>query len=817
MTPRRRRLMTSLWTAPLICLFLLAQAPAAPAQTATSTAAPTAADLPALVRQLKDRDPRARADAARRLVLLRTEAKDAAPALVEALADADDTVRYRSVMALGNMWFWLHPADEVVAAAVPALAGLLKDRNPETRLRAAYALTVLGPRARAAAPALSEALKDADAGVRGQAKIALERVGRATPADVPALVAKLKDKDPKVRYEAAERLNSLGSGAKDAAPALVEALADPDSKIRFRAALSLGNLFKAGRGPEAGAAVPALAALLKDGNGGTRWAAAAALSEIGTAARAAVPALIETLGDADESVRSYAALGLRQIGRDAREAAPALTRLLKDPSHRVRYSAAIALGSVEPAAAGEAVSALVADLRHEHDYVRANAAHGLRSFGPAAKAAVPALALMLKDPDPRNRHEAAEALGAVGPGAGEAAPALLRSLNDSMRYVRASAAVALLKVAPESEARLQPALLEPARARIEAERKAREGGGGDEAAGGIAPPPRWDEASGHLDRGDKLRRQGDLDAALASYAKALEIDPHYAEVYERRAAIHLARGNQAAALADYAEAGRTDAEAPGPHYYARGRIHLKRSDYAAAIVDFTEALRHDPYFAAAYYGRGLAHHWKGDHAAALADYDRALDIIPPAVEAFALRGRIRLGQGRAAEALADFDEAVRANPKKAANHLDRGDALLALGRPDEAEASYREALRAAPDDPQALAGLGRFLVEHDRGLAEALGLLRRAAEAQPDNAPTLHALGLAHLKLGQPEEAERRLSESVRRDGRSALAHEHLGDAQARRGRGRQAQESWRKALSLSSGAADKARLEGKLRGAPKE
>ncbi|MET0646656.1 MAG: hypothetical protein ABW208_08535, partial [Pyrinomonadaceae bacterium] len=74
-----RRHTTSLRTGCLLCLLLLTLAPVASAQK------PTTADVPTLVRELKDRNARVRADAARRLVLLGQEAKAALPDLIEAL------------------------------------------------------------------------------------------------------------------------------------------------------------------------------------------------------------------------------------------------------------------------------------------------------------------------------------------------------------------------------------------------------------------------------------------------------------------------------------------------------------------------------------------------------------------------------------------------------------------------------------------------------------------------------------------------------------------------------------------------------------
>ena len=55
-------------------------------------------------------------------------------------------------------------------------------------------------------------------------------------------------------------------------------------------------------------------------------------------------------------------------------------------------------------------------------------------------------------------------------------------------------------------------------------------------------------------RGNDFHRQGNLDAAIASYTKAIESDPQYADAYYRRGTINLARGDYDAALADFTKA-----------------------------------------------------------------------------------------------------------------------------------------------------------------------------------------------------------------------------------------------------------------------
>jgi HEAT repeat protein len=89
---------------------------------------------------------------------------------VEGLKSPDAKVRKRAVQKLANVG----AADP---AAVPALAGALKDRDAGVRAEAALGLLRIGPAAKEAAGALQEAArKDTNPTVRAHAGKALEKV-----------------------------------------------------------------------------------------------------------------------------------------------------------------------------------------------------------------------------------------------------------------------------------------------------------------------------------------------------------------------------------------------------------------------------------------------------------------------------------------------------------------------------------------------------------------------------------------------------------------------------------------------------------------
>lgn len=239
-----------------------------------------------------------------------------------------------------------------------------------------------------------------------------------------------------------ETLKAFKGGGEAAAPVLAELLKEnrksdwAGAEARWRAAELLGEI-----GPDARAAVPALATALLESDPHVRKVAADALGAIHQEPQVAVPALAEMLktGECLDAVKALA-----KFGPEAHAALPALLDLLKDKDGTVRWQAVYALGKIGPEAK-EAVPALLTALRTDEDpLVREHSAESLGQIGAEAKTVVPALIQALKDPDQRIRRDAARSLGQFGPNALSAIPALTELLKgEKVARVRDAADKAL--------------------------------------------------------------------------------------------------------------------------------------------------------------------------------------------------------------------------------------------------------------------------------------------------------------------------------------------------------------------------------------
>jgi HEAT repeat protein len=125
---------------------------------------------------------------------------------------------------------------------------------------------------------------------------------------VEVLIVGFNSDDPTVRRVVAKFVGDIGPDAKAAVPALAAALKDEYRDVREAAA---GSLVQMGPG-----AVAALTEALKDDYWLVRRTAAEALGNIGPGAMAAVPALTEALKDEVCNVRGEAAEALKRIRRE---------------------------------------------------------------------------------------------------------------------------------------------------------------------------------------------------------------------------------------------------------------------------------------------------------------------------------------------------------------------------------------------------------------------------------------------------------------------------------------------------------------------
>lgn len=398
------------------------------------------------------------------------------------------------------------------AEAVAPLTELLKDASADVRAHAARSLGKIGVAAKPAASELISLLKDDDPSVRRQVVKALVAIRPGPKVMIPLFIKLMHDSDPGVQMRV---LNAVSEAGEAAVPGLINALANDE--VAYWACVVLRGI-----GPDAKAAVPALAEKLKDPRPDIRIEAILALGAMGDAALPVVPQIAKALGDEHTRAAAIFVLGrLKDIPAEAektiwaeargndpflstvsiwaltnqhpedtdlrRAATVHLMNKLKDKDPMVRTAAAKALAALPPApeitipiwekamkgadattvrSALDALATLGApavpklvDILNEHKELRVEVAYTLSQMGPTAAPATDALARLVGDEDLNLATEAILALGKIGPAAKGAVPALCAALQRKGEKNAHAIILALGEIGPAA-AEAEPMVLE---------------------------------------------------------------------------------------------------------------------------------------------------------------------------------------------------------------------------------------------------------------------------------------------------------------------------------------------------------------------
>jgi len=121
-----------------------------------------------------------------------------------------------------------------------------------------------------------------------------------------------------------------------------------------------------------------------------------------------------------------------------------------------------------------------------------------------------------------------------------------------------------------------------------------------------------------------------------------------------------------------------------------------------------------------------------------------------------LRSRKRPGRRR------NTGAAIRLQSDFVPAYANLADLYRALGREPDAATALADGLKAVPDDPSLAHALGLQRVR-EKGVADALPLLERAAVARPDNARFAYVHAVALESLGRRAEAIAVLTRALER------------------------------------------------------
>ena len=230
-----------------------------------------------------------------------------------------------------------------------------------------------------------------------------------------------------------------------------------------------------------------------------------------------------------------------------------------------------------------------------------------------------------------------------------------------------------------------------------------------------------------------------------------------------------------------------------------------------AVASYTQALTAQPMSRELKFRRALASYRTGDHAQAARFAEEGQAQHPTDPRFPRLRARAVFDGGGQAEALAILEPIAKAFPRDTATQFALADLYADAGRDVDAEQTIRQLLQVQPTNAEALNYLGYLLADKGRQLEEAVRLVQRALDADPDNPSYLDSLGWAFYRRGELAQAEKYLVPAADRLPRNSVVQDHLGDVLAGRGRWQDAIAAWMRALEGDSNDIDRAGVEKKI------
>ena len=146
----------------------------------------------------------------------------------------------------------------------------------------------------------------------------------------------------------------------------------------------------------------------------------------------------------------------------------------------------------------------------------------------------------------------------------------------------------------------------------------------------------------------------------------------------------------------------------------------------------------------------------------------------------------------------DAAEALSGTPdEKEMIHFMRGAMLEKTKKFELAEAEFRKLLAINPNSTSGLNYLGYMLADRSVRLNEAVEMIKKALDQDPQNGAYLDSLGWAYFRQGKLAEAEENLKRAHERTPKDATIHDHLGDVYAKQGNLKAAITQWESSLKM--------------------
>jgi tetratricopeptide (TPR) repeat protein len=215
----------------------------------------------------------------------------------------------------------------------------------------------------------------------------------------------------------------------------------------------------------------------------------------------------------------------------------------------------------------------------------------------------------------------------------------------------------------------------------------------------------------------KLVRSGNVEAAVSTYEKAVQIDPTFARAFVELGVVHFKLENYVAAESAFKRAAAINEDSCalcgiGMVYRATDRLEDAEATLKRSIqLSPTDDCPHEQL--------GRMYYDKKDYEKASASFQRVIELRPTGV-AYHFLANSDFHRGKVIESLESYREAVKRRPKDEDVYIDFGRAYHELARYPNAAEAFERALEIDPNNLKARSFLGvtKFLQRDKAGALE---------------------------------------------------------------------------------------------------
>ena len=271
---------------------------------------------------------------------------------------------------------------------------------------------------------------------------------------------------------------------------------------------------------------------------------------------------------------------------------------------------------------------------------------------------------------------------------------------------------------------------------------------------------------------------GQLAAAKALLARALELAPERSDLLRERARIERVLGEAGAETSCRAALKKSPRDVAA--WNLLGEI-LNASDPAAAEAAWREAFRIDARDPEALFHLGNLHRERREFAAAISHYERALERAPGHAGVLNNLGLALEASGQAERAESCYQQVLAAQPQHADVLANLGDHMKAQKRYHEAVLAYEKALTLRRDFPARFWSARGVALGELTAFGDAEASFREAARLEPDRLGTHVDLASMCIAQAKFDEAEAPLARALELDPGNPYAATMLGYSRMQR------------------------------------